>query len=41
MDDVGGHLHTLDWLSEADRKLIFEDNARRVFKLDGRLNVPS
>ena len=23
-----------DWLSDAQKKLIFEDNARRLFKLD-------
>ena len=41
---VDGHDHTLDhiaptiakfdFLTEADRKKIFEDNARRVFNLD-------
>jgi predicted TIM-barrel fold metal-dependent hydrolase len=38
MDDVASHLHALEGLSEADKKLIFEDNARRIFKLDARLN---
>jgi predicted TIM-barrel fold metal-dependent hydrolase len=38
MDDVASHLQALDGLSEPDKKLIFEDNARRLFKLDGRLN---
>jgi OH-DDVA meta-cleavage compound hydrolase len=33
MDDIAPYIERFDWLSAADRKLIFEDNARRLFKL--------
>jgi len=33
MDDVRVLIEGLDWLSAADRQKIFEDNARKVFKL--------
>jgi OH-DDVA meta-cleavage compound hydrolase len=34
MDNIAPIIAGFDWLSEADKKLIFEDNARRLFKLD-------
>ena len=34
MDDIAPTIAGFDWLSDADKKLIFENNARRVFKLD-------
>ena len=34
MDDVRPSIQEIDWLSDADKKKILEDNARRVFKLD-------
>ena len=33
MDDIAPTIAKFDWLSEADKKKIFEDNARRVFNL--------
>jgi hypothetical protein len=27
-------IEEFDWLSAADKKLIFEDNAKKLFKLD-------
>ncbi len=33
-DHVKPYIDQIDWLSDAERKAIFEDNARRVFKLD-------
>jgi len=33
MDDVKYFIDQIDWLSEAERKMIFEDNARKLFKL--------
>lgn len=35
MDDTRQYVEGLDWLSAAEKKLIFEDNARQVFRLDG------
>jgi 4-oxalmesaconate hydratase len=35
-DDVAPMIQGFDWLSEADKKAIFEDNARRVFNLGAR-----
>ena len=35
MDDIKPFIEEFDWLSEADKKAILEDNARRVFKLEG------
>lgn len=34
LDDLKPVVESIDWLSEAERKMIFEDNARRLFKLD-------
>ena len=34
MDDIAPIIAGFDWLSEAQKKLIFEDNARRLFRLD-------
>ena len=34
MDDLKPHIESFDWLSAADKQLIFEGNARRVFGLD-------
>ena len=34
MDDVAPHIREIEWLSEADKKKILEDNSKRVFKLD-------
>lgn len=33
MDDIAPIIESFDWLSAADKKLIFEDNARRLFNL--------
>jgi predicted TIM-barrel fold metal-dependent hydrolase len=33
LDDVGSYIESIDWLSAADKKLIFEDNAKRLFRL--------
>jgi predicted TIM-barrel fold metal-dependent hydrolase len=37
MDDLKHHIDRFDWLSTTDRQTIYEGNARRLFKLDGRL----
>lgn len=34
MDDVRSSIDAFDWLSAADKKTIFEDNARKLFRLD-------
>jgi len=34
MDDVKGYIDGFAWLSAADRKLIFEDNAKKLFRLN-------
>ena len=34
MDHIAPFIAKFDWLSDADKKLIFEDNARKVFNLD-------
>jgi OH-DDVA meta-cleavage compound hydrolase len=34
MDHIAPTIAGFDWLSDGDKKLIFEDNARRLFKLD-------
>jgi OH-DDVA meta-cleavage compound hydrolase len=34
MDDIAPMLKGFDWLAAADKKAIFEDNARKLFKLD-------
>jgi OH-DDVA meta-cleavage compound hydrolase len=36
MDDVAPHIKAFDWLAEADKKLILEDNARKLFKLNAK-----
>jgi predicted TIM-barrel fold metal-dependent hydrolase len=36
MDDVASYIKAFDWLSETDRRLIFEDNARSLFKLTAK-----
>ena len=33
MDDIKPYIEGFDWLSTADKRAIFEDNARRIFKL--------
>jgi OH-DDVA meta-cleavage compound hydrolase len=33
MDDIKPHFDAMEWLSDADRKMIFEDNARQLFKI--------
>lgn len=33
LDDIAPIIQSFDWLSAAEKKLIFEDNARRLFKL--------
>jgi OH-DDVA meta-cleavage compound hydrolase len=33
LDDVGFYLDAIEWLKPADKKLIFEDNARKLFRL--------
>jgi len=32
-DDIAPTIAGFDWLSQSDKKLIFEDNARKVFNL--------
>lgn len=34
MDDIKPHIDSFEWLSDADLKKIYEDNARRLYKLD-------
>lgn len=34
MDEIKPHFEAMDWLSAADKKALFEDNARKLFKLD-------
>ena len=34
MDDIAPMIKGFDWLSAADKKLVLEDNARKLFKLD-------
>jgi 4-oxalmesaconate hydratase len=33
LDEVRVTIESIEWLTDADRKMIFEDNARKVFKL--------
>ena len=33
MDDIKPYIDGFDWLTDADRKMIYEDNARHVFGL--------
>jgi predicted TIM-barrel fold metal-dependent hydrolase len=35
MDDIKPYIEGFDWLSARDKKAVFEDNARRVFRLPG------
>jgi OH-DDVA meta-cleavage compound hydrolase len=37
MDDVAPYIKAFDWLPDADKALIFEGNARKLFKLDAVL----
>jgi 4-oxalmesaconate hydratase len=39
-DDTRRYVDSIDWLSEADRKKIFEDNARRVYPRLARGRAP-
>ncbi len=34
MDDIAPYFHEIDFLTDADREMIFSSNAKRVFKLD-------
>jgi OH-DDVA meta-cleavage compound hydrolase len=34
MDDIQPHFHDIDFLSDADREMIFSGNAKKVFNLD-------
>ena len=34
MDDVRIYIDGFAWLSDADKKTIFEDNAKKLFKLN-------
>ena len=34
MDDIQPYFHEIDWLSDADRENIFENNVKKLFKLD-------
>lgn len=34
MDDVKSYIDGFDWLSAAEKKTIYEDNARKLFRLD-------
>jgi 4-oxalmesaconate hydratase len=34
MDDVRSYIDAFTWLSDADKKAIFEDNAKKLFKLN-------
>ena len=34
MDDIAPYFHEIDFLTDADREMIFSGNAKRVFKLD-------
>jgi OH-DDVA meta-cleavage compound hydrolase len=33
MDDIAPYIERFDWLSAADKRAIFEDNVRKLFKL--------
>jgi predicted TIM-barrel fold metal-dependent hydrolase len=33
MDDIAPCIRGFDWLSEVEKKMIFEDNSRKVFNL--------
>lgn len=34
MDDIKPHIDSFEWLTDSDRSKIYEDNARRLYKLD-------
>lgn len=34
MDDIKPHIDSFEWLTDTDRKQVYEDNARRLYKLD-------
>jgi OH-DDVA meta-cleavage compound hydrolase len=34
MDDVKQYIDAFDWLSDADKKVIYEDNAKKLFRLN-------
>lgn len=34
LDETRGLIEAFDWLSDAEKKMIFEDNARKLFKID-------
>ncbi len=34
LDETRYLIEAFDWLSDADKKLIFEDNAKKIFKLN-------
>jgi 4-oxalmesaconate hydratase len=34
LDETRYLIEAFDWLGDADKKLIFEDNAKKLFKLD-------
>ncbi len=36
MDDIAPFIEGFEWLGAADKKLIFEDNARKLFKLNAK-----
>ena len=38
VDDLKRHIDAFDWLSATDRALIYEGNARRVFRPDSGLH---
>jgi OH-DDVA meta-cleavage compound hydrolase len=33
-DDIAPEIKSFEWLPESDKKLVFEDNARKLFKID-------
>ena len=33
LDETRGLIEEFDWLSAAEKKMIFEDNAKKVFKI--------
>jgi 4-oxalmesaconate hydratase len=34
LDETSHYIQGFDWLSAAEKKMIFEDNAKKVFKID-------
>ncbi len=41
MDDLKPVIEEIEWLTEQDRRKIFEDNARKLFKLDRPIAAPN